>query len=97
MKQLGHVTSEISRLLPTALHEPQDPQIAMMVQTLETKALSSRYPEPIQSAGTMQKEFIAPAKRFTSSQREVEDARLVVEWCRQRVTRALRAVRAMAP
>ena len=97
LKQLGHGTSEILKLLPLALHEPPDPQIAIKVQTLEALALSARYPEPAQLAGMIKKELVAPAKRFTSSQREVEDAQQVVEWCRERVTRALRAVTAMAP
>ena len=43
-KHLGHGTGEISRMLPDALHQPHDPQIAVMVNTLETRALASRYP-----------------------------------------------------
>ena len=40
-KHLGHGTSDLSRLLPEALHTPLDPQIAVMVNTLETRALAS--------------------------------------------------------
>jgi len=43
-KHLGHDTSEISVLLPEALHDPRNPDIAAMVSTLELRAKSSRYP-----------------------------------------------------
>jgi len=38
-KYLGHTTSEISKLLPAALHEPVDPQVATAPLRLDTPPL----------------------------------------------------------
>lgn len=92
-KSLGHATSEIANLLPEALHEPVDPNVATMVTTLETLARSSRYPAPVQRDGPTQ--LLAPCKRITSSEREVHDAALLLHWCQERVRRALLAVASM--
>jgi HEPN domain-containing protein len=94
-KQLGHSISEISKLLPEALLKPYDLTIAMKVTALEAWALSSRYPAPVDVAGT--KRLLAPSSRITSSQQEIEDAGLLLEWCRERITRAVAAVQAMTP
>lgn len=50
-KRLGHNTGDIANLLPEALHEPTNPQIAQMVTELEARAGRSRYPSPDAGAG----------------------------------------------
>lgn len=94
-KYLGHTTSEISKLLPAALHEPVDPQVATMLVTLENRAIASRYPAPPQNGGQGAAPLVAPAESVTSSQREVDDAERLIAWCRDRIERALRAVQTM--
>lgn len=95
-KFLGHNTSEIAKLLPEALHDPIDPRIASMVAKLEARAGNSRYPAPSRT-GTGPTPLLAPAALITDSQQEVADAQRLVEWCRDRVVRALSAARAMKP
>lgn len=94
-KYLGHETLEIFNLLPLALSEPTDLQIAAKVETLEKRAMESRYPAPTPAA-TGPPQMTAPATRFVSSQQDIENAEALLEWCRQRIHRALSAVDAMA-
>jgi HEPN domain-containing protein len=92
-KYLGHNASEILRLLPEALQLPTDPQLAAKVTTLESGSRGSRYPQPKGNNG----QFVAPAVQITASQQEVADAEFLIAWCRERVSRALRARTAMTP
>jgi HEPN domain-containing protein len=95
-KNLGHSTGEVAKLLPAALHEPVDPQIALLIAALETRASSSRYPSPVKSgAGAVVLE--APAKTMTDSTKDVSDAGQLLGWCRERILRAARATTAMGP
>ncbi len=96
-KQLGHGTGEISRLLPATLHDPIDPQIARMVAALEARALASRYPAPAQTAGKGTPQLVAPAASVAASDQDVADAQQLLDWCQDRVARALRASEAMKP
>ncbi len=96
-KQLGHATTDISGLLPKELHAPPDPQVALMVATLQRRALDCRYPAPAQTVGKRAGPLIAPAFLFTISQRDIADAEKLVDWCKERVTRALCAVQSMKP
>ena len=96
-KHLGHNTAEIARLLPEALHEPPDPQIAEMVSTLESSAGSSRYPAPAQTTGAGVARVVAPAARIVASRLEIENAMHLLDWCRERIARAVRAARVMKP
>ena len=94
-KHLGHGTGEIANLLPKALHDPIDPDIARMVASLETRAAASRYPAPVKTAGSNSPQFLAPASSISASQQDVEDATKLLDWCRSRVIRATNAVQAM--
>ena len=94
-KHLGHNTAEIARLLPEALHEPLDPQIAAMVSTLESIASRSRYPAPAQTTGAGG--VVAPTVSMTDSRQEIENAMRLLDWCRERIARAVRAARLMKP
>ena len=96
-KHLGHTIDEISKLLPLALHEPTDPAIATMLEKLQSRALASRYPAP--GPGTGVPQLVAPASSpsFAASAKDVNDAATLVDWCRKRVERGLRAVQAMRP
>ncbi len=103
-KDLGHKLSDISGVLPQELHEPANPHVAVLLLTLEKKSNVCRYPSPPQSAGKTSKQqeqplpqLVAPADSFVSSQQEVADAELLVQWCRDRIPRALRAAQAMRP
>ncbi len=101
-KDLGHKLSDISGVLPQELHEPPNPQVAVMLLTLEKKSNVCRYPSPAQSAGKTSKQqtlpqLVSPADSFVSSQQEVADAELLLQWCRDRIPRALRAAQAMRP
>ncbi len=94
-KQLGHDTVEISKLLPAALHDPVDPQVAPKIALIEERATASRYPAPTLTAtGT---HVVAPASSFGGSQRDVADAAFLLDWCRVRIARAVRASQAMKP
>lgn len=95
-KQLGHRTGEIASLLPAALHQPLDPEIAKLIVTLEARASGSRYPAPSQKAGKPS-ELVAPAVAIVDSQRDVEGAKRLLEWCRERIQRALKAAEMMKP
>jgi HEPN domain-containing protein len=95
-KQMGHKTSEIAGLIPTALHEPLDLEIASLISTFDALAIASRYPAPAQKAGRPA-EVVAPAVSIGSSHQNVVDAKRLVEWCRERIGRALKAVEAMKP
>ena len=95
-KNLGHSTGEVAKLLPAALHEPVDPEIALLVATLETTAMTSRYPSPTRS-GTGPAVLEAPTMRIRESANAVADAERLLEWCRERVGRAVRATAAMKP
>ena len=95
-RNLGHHTSAIATLLPPPLHEPLDPDIALKVAALEARAAESRYPLPVPgAAGTAQ--LVAPVVRITASQTDVKDAEVLLQWCRERVDRAVRAADAMKP
>lgn len=95
-KQLGHRTAELSELLPAALHEPANPQVATMLVKLEARALASRYPLPASTeAGPAQ--LIAPALSVTTSRQDIADAERLIAWCRERIQRAIRAEQAMRP
>ena len=94
--KLGHSTGEISKLLPAALHEPIDLQIADLVLDLETRARESRYPIP-DRIGNGPAVMIAPAVSITKSAEDIEAAELLLGWCRERIKRAERAVEAMKP
>lgn len=96
-KHLGHGIAEISKLLPAALHEPVDPQISKMVATLESRALASRYPAPAQTSGAGPGMVVAPASSITGSGDDVADAQKLLDWCRDRIERAVRASQAMRP
>jgi HEPN domain-containing protein len=96
-KHLGHGTAEIAKLLPEALHEPVDPEVARMVASLETRALASRYPAPAKAVGALSAQSLAPAVSITASQRDVADAQQLLDWCRIRIARATSAVLAMKP
>ncbi|MSP73297.1 MAG: HEPN domain-containing protein [Myxococcales bacterium] len=85
-KHLGHGTGDISKLLPDSLQAPRNPNVARMIESLET---------PAQVAGL--KGLMAPATRITSSQQEIGDATELLTWCRERVTRADPGVQAMRP
>ncbi|NJM10391.1 MAG: HEPN domain-containing protein [Bdellovibrionaceae bacterium] len=78
-KKFGHTTNDISRLLPEALHEPVDPQVAKMLATLEARANASRYP------AFSQGKFVPPTVSVTSSQQDVDDAQALVGWCQDRI------------
>ena len=94
-KQLGHGTGEISKLLPEALHDPINPDVAEKVAKLERRANISRYPTPqLTRAGSV---LVAPAASFTDSEQDIDDAQELLSWCRERVVRALRATGAMRP
>lgn len=65
-----------------------------MLLTLEKKSNVCRYPSPAQSAGKTSKQqtlpqLVSPADSFVSSQQEVADAELLLQWCRDRIPRAL--------
>jgi HEPN domain-containing protein len=96
-KHLGHGTGEIAKLLPEALQEPIDTNVARMVASLETRAAASRYPAPVKVAGNSSPQVLAPASSISASQQDVEDAAKLLDWCRSRMVRATSAVQAMKP
>ncbi len=96
-KQLGHATGEISRLLPAALQAPLDPEIAVLVVSLEQRAVASRYPAPEQTVGRRVADLVAPAESLKDSQQDVASAAKLLDWCRDRIVRAQSAVQAMRP
>jgi HEPN domain-containing protein len=101
-KKLGHDIGGISNLLPQELHEPSDLQVALRLATLKKRTEVCRYPSPPQSAGKpsqqqQQQQLVAPAQFFVSSQQDVADAEFLLQWCRDRIVRALRAAQAMRP
>lgn len=100
-RQLGHRVAAIAALLPTALHDPVDPRIAEMIATLEAKADSSRYPRSLEASGggvaDGSTDLAAPAVVITASRHEVDVARELVGWCKDRIARAKKAVLAMRP
>ncbi|MBI2605474.1 MAG: HEPN domain-containing protein [Deltaproteobacteria bacterium] len=96
-RHLGHDTGEISNLLPTTLHEPTDPQVAVRLSTLEGRVRESRYPIPRQTGQPLLTVIVPPVSSFTTSQQDVADAEQLLRWCQDRVARALRAERAMKP
>lgn len=83
-------------MLPAPLHEPLDPEIARMVSQLERRAATCRYPAPLQKPASGP-DHVAPATSFESSAQDVADAGVLLEWCRERVGRAVKAARAMVP
>ena len=92
-KQLNHSTSEVAKLLPAALHDPVDAQIAVIVSTLEMRAMGSRYPSPKAGASV----WTAPVTAIGPSAQDVADAERLLTWCRERVARAINATAAMKP
>jgi HEPN domain-containing protein len=96
-KQLGHGIGEIATMLPAALHEPADAGVASIVSQLENRALTCRYPglKPTLAGGRVQ--LAAPATSFSSSAEDVEDAATLLDWCRKRIERAVKAAFAMKP
>ena len=96
-KQLGHGTGDIAKMLPAALHEPADPAVASMVSQLENRALSCRYPGLKQIVAGAPPQLVAPTDSFKSSAQDVEDAATLLDWCRQRIGRAVKAVAVMKP
>ncbi len=100
-RQLGHRIATVAVLLPAALHDPVDPRIAEMISTLETKADSARYPRPLKASGggvaDAAPALAAPAVVITASRHEVEVARELVGWCKDRIARAEKALLAMRP
>src|SRR4051794_34202900 len=58
LKQLSHKISDVAALLPEALQEPTDPQVAAAISILQTTANDVRYPTP---AGQ-----VRPAPRSTA-------------------------------
>jgi HEPN domain-containing protein len=95
-KRMNHNSVGVARILPEALQAPLDPNIALKTATLQTKAERSRYPSPPQAIGKGA-ELVAPSDDMTSSETEVADATLLLEWCRERIGRAESAVVAMKP
>jgi HEPN domain-containing protein len=63
-KHLGHGTGEIAKLLPEALQEPIDTNVARMVASLETRAAASRYPAPVRWQGTVHRRFWRRHRQF---------------------------------
>jgi HEPN domain-containing protein len=94
-KQLSHDTGEISKLLPEALHLPTNLKIAEMVASLETRSNRSRYPARAQT-GTPS-EIVAPTSSIVDSQQDIADAKELLDWCRERIARAIRAGEALKP
>lgn len=96
-KHLGHSTTEISNLLPSSLHDPVDPRLAQMLADLESRSNASRYPAPAQTISGGPVQIVAPAMSMTSSQQDIADARVLLDWCRDRIARAVRAELALRP
>lgn len=96
-RQLGHGTGEIAKMLPAPLHEPADPDIARMVSVLENRASTCRYPGPDQTVSGRASALVAPASFFSSSVQDVADASRLLDWCKERVGRAVRAAEMMKP
>jgi HEPN domain-containing protein len=91
LMKLGHEIANVLSLLPEALHEPKTPEIAGFVATIQSLVKKARYPAAIHGA------IVAPAVSVTSSQSEeaLKAAAPLLDWCRARILRAVRATDAM--
>jgi HEPN domain-containing protein len=99
LKKMSHKISGVADSLPESLQEPLDPQVGGAIASLQNLAESCRYPTP---AGPLRPQkvpapAVAPAARISASQVEVDDAEMLVGWCRARVARAIKAVESMRP
>jgi HEPN domain-containing protein len=93
-KVFGHDTNTVANLLPEALLRPIDPEanMARSNSLLESRANISRYPKP-----TKEGIWKAPFDSIQDSKKEIADCESILEWCKQRVIRAVAAQQAMEP
>lgn len=92
LKKFSHATETVSNHLPAELQKPAEDLVAEIVVLLRKRGDESRYPK--QWAG--RPGIVAPAEAMDDSSEDIENADRLVEWCRVRVERAERGVRAMA-
>jgi len=93
--QFSHRIKDVAELLPLALHVPSDPSIATALATLQARMDDSRYPSLAQTGSPSA--LVAPRARLTSSAQDISDAERLVQWCKERIARATKAVTAMSP
>ena len=92
LKGFSHDVLKVVALLPQALQDPPDADVARARSTLQQRAELSRYPELLPGQAPT---VVAPKLRLPSSEADVRDAEMLVRWCKERLARAGRAVAAM--